>query len=176
MKWATKNVGASSPSDYGDYFAWGETQTKSTYDWDTCFDCLDGTYDGRWGIYKIGGKTRITPSSGHDTARENWGSTWRMPTIAELEELCNKCTWTWTSQGRHKGYKVTGPNGNSIFLPAAGWRYGTDRYKVGEYGYYWSSTLNSLYSNYARYLGFIGYHNTGSRGRLHGLSVRPVTD
>ena len=177
VKWATKNVGASSPSDYGDYFAWGETRTKSSYDWSNCFDCLDGKYDGRWGTYKIGGKTSISPTSGHDTARENWGGSWRMPTNAEFEELCEKCKWTWTSQGVHEGYKVTGPNGNSIFLPAAGWRVGTDRDYEGENGYYWSSTLSSSNSNSARNLYFDGrYNHTGSYNRSYGQSVRPVTD
>ena len=176
VKWATQNVGASSPSDYGDYFAWGETETKSRYDWDNCFDCRD-RYGIRWGIYKIGGKTSISPTSGHDTARENWGSTWRMPTDAENEELCNKCTWTWTSQGGHKGYKVTGPNGNSIFLPAAGWRDGTGTSYVGEEGNYWSSTLFSSYSVQACLLYFdSGSHNTGDVGCSLGLSVRPVTE
>ena len=176
VKWATKNVGASSPSDYGGYYAWGETRTKDNYDWETCFDCLDSTGDS-WGIYKIGGKTSISPTSGHDTARENWGGTWRMPTNAEFEELCNKCTWTWTSQGGHKGCKVTGPNGNSIFLPAAGWRSGTDRLFVGVDGYYWSSTLSSLVSFYARGLYFnSSNHYTIIGTRRDGRSVRPVTD
>ena len=177
VKWATKNVGASSPSDYGGYYAWGETETKSRYDWDNCFDCLDGKHDGRWGIYKIGGKTSISPTSGHDAARENWGSTWRMPTDAENEELCNKCTWTWTSQGGHNGYKVTGPNGNSIFLPAAGWRGRTDTYNVGESGHYRSSTLGTSSSYYARGLYFgSGGHFTNDYYRSYGRSVRPVTD
>ena len=100
-----------------------------------------------------------------------------MPTVAEFEELCNKCKWTWTSQGRHKGYKVTGPNGNSIFLPAAGWRDGTDSNYVGEYGYYWSGTLSTSSSDYARNLYFDGGdHDTGGRYRRFGLSVRPVTE
>ena len=176
VKWATKNVGASSPSDYGGYYAWGETETKSSYDWDNCFDCLDDTGDS-WGTYKIGGQTRIVPSSGHDTARENWGGTWRMPTDAEFDELCNKCTWTWTSQGGHKGYKVTGPNGNSIFLPAAGFRDGTDRFDVGEYGSFWSSTLSSSSSYDACGLSFgSGGHDTYDLYRSFGQSVRPVTD
>ena len=180
VKWATKNVGASSPSDYGDHFAWGETETKKRYYWDTYFDCLDD--EGRsWGIYKIGGKTSISPTSGHDTARENWGGSWRMPTDAEFEELCDetKCEWTWTSQGGHEGYKVTGPNGNSIFLPAAGWGfYGTDGYRVGENGCYWSSTLSSSDSNLARRLGFVCNHHYTDGGGLrgYGLSVRPVTE
>ena len=176
VKWATQNVGASSPSDYGGYYAWGETRTKSSYDLSNCFDCLDSTGDS-WGIYKIGGKTRIAPSSDHDTARENWGSTWRMPTDAENKELCNKCTWTWTSQGGHNGYKVTGPNGNSIFLPAAGWRYGTVTSDVGGSGVYWSSTLDSSISGYARFLVFNGSsHYTNYGNRRDGLSVRPVTE
>ena len=179
VKWATKNVGADRPSDYGDYFAWGETETKSSYYWSNCFDCLDSTGDS-WGTYKIGGQTRIAPSSGHDTARENWGGTWRMPTNAEFEELLKKCTWTWTSQGGHKGYKVTGPNGNSIFLPAAGRRYGTGTRYVGEEGEYWSSMLNSSNSSTACILNFdssypIEYiYSAGYRSC--GRSVRPVTD
>ena len=176
VKWATKNVGASSPSDYGDYFAWGETQTKKRFDWDNCFDCLDSTGDS-WGIYKIGSKTRIAPTSGRDTARENWGGTWRIPTFAEFGELCRKCKWTWTSQGGHEGYKVTGPNGNSIFLPAAGWRVGTDRVGVGECGDYWLSTHSSSLSSIACSLYFdSSFHGTCSVSRRNGQSVRPVTD
>ena len=176
VKWATQNVGASSPSDYGGYYAWGETETKSSYDWDNCFDCLDNSGNS-WGTYKIGGKTSISPTSGHDTARENWGGSWRMPTEAEFEELCNKCDWTWTSQGGHKGYKVTGPNGNSIFLPAAGWRGGTGSSRVGERGEYWSSTLSSSFSDCALELGSNGSnHYTDFSHRRFGQSVRPVTD
>ena len=159
VKWATKNVGASSPSDYGDYFAWGETRPKSSY---------------------VDGQTRIATTSGHDTSRENWGGTWRMPTKAEFEELCNgnNCKWTWTSQGGHWGYLVTSKiNRNSIFLPAAGWRRGTGRYNVGEYGYYWSSTLSPSISDGARCLNFdSGYYYTSTNFRSYGQSVRPVTE
>ena len=175
VKWATKNVGASSPSDYGYHFAWGETRKKDNYTLSTCFDCLDDKGDN-WGTYKIGGKTSISPTSGHDTARENWGGSWRMPTDSEFEELCKKCDWTWTSQDGHNGYKVTGPNGNSIFLPAAGWRVGTDTYYVGEGGYYWSSTLSSSNSYSAHYLKFFSsYHDTNDSLRGIGQGVRPVT-
>ena len=177
VKWATQNVGASSPSDYGGYYAWGETRTKSRYDWSNCFDCLDSTGDS-WGTYKKGGKTSISPTCGHDTARENWGGTWRMPTDAEFEELCTKCKWTWTSQGGYNGYLVTSKtNGKSIFLPAAGWRKDSDTYFVGEGGGYWSGSLSSSGSFFARGLCFdSGYHYTGGNGRRAGLSVRPVTD
>ena len=175
MKWATQNVGASSLSDYGGYYAWGETRTKSSYDWSNYFDCLDST-GGSWGTYKIGGKTSISPTSGHDIARENWGGTWRMPTDAELEELCKKCDWTWTSQDGHNGYKVTGPNGKSIFLPAAGFCSGTHTSAVGGV-FYWSSMLSSSDSGAARYLLFAnGDHGTCYGVRCCGLSVRPVTE
>lgn len=176
VKWATSNVGASSPSDYGGYYAWGETSTKSRYDWDNCFDCIDDKGDN-WGTYRLDGQTYITPSSGYDTAYENWGSTWRMPTDAENEELCKKCNWTWTSKNGHNGYTVTGPNGNSIFLPAAGYCRGTGSHLVGSYGYYWSSSLTSFYSGCARYMFFnSSEYDTDYNGRSLGLSVRPVTE
>ena len=179
VKWAMQNVGASSPSDNGGYFAWGETRPKSSYTWSNCFDCLDDTGDN-WGTYNIGGKTSISPTSGHDTARENWGGTWRMPTNAECEELCDedKCTWTWTSQGGHDGYLVTSKiNGNSIFLPAAGRRGSLDTDSVGGSGYYWSSTLSSSYSSSASYLQFYSSrHYTFDDNRIFGQSVRPVTE
>lgn len=176
VKWATKNVGASSPSDYGGYYAWGETRTKSSYEWSNCFDCLDDTGDS-WEMYKIGGTTRITPNSGHDTARENWGGKWRMPTDAKNNELLYKCTWTWTTQNGHEGYKVTGKNGNSIFFPAAGYHNGTDTFNMGHTGDYWSNMLSSSDSNGARCLCFnIGGHFMLYGSRRYGQSVRPVLD
>lgn len=119
VKWATCNVGASSLSAYGNYYAWGETRTKSEYNYSNSV-----TYEKSMGD--------IAGSSQYDAARANWGSSWRLPTKAEFQELINNCTWTWTSQGGHNGYKVTGKNGNSIFLPAAGWRYGSSLYYAGE--------------------------------------------
>lgn len=176
VKWATCNVGATSPSGYGGHYAWGETRTKLRYDWDNCFDYLDSKGDS-WSVCKIGGKTIITPTSGHDTARENWGGTWRMPTDAEFDELCSKCKWVRTSRGGHNGNIVTGPNGNSIFLPAAGFRSGTDSHNMGMLGYYWSSTLGSSGSDDALCLYFdCDYHFTGGGGCYSGFSVRPVTE
>ena len=177
VKWATCNVGANSPEDYGGYYAWGETETKARYDWGNCFDCLDKTGE-KWGIYKYkGGKTKITPDSRRDAARENWGGTWRMPTIKELEELNDRCTWEWTEKNGINGYVVTGPNGNSIFLPAAGYRSDASSYRVGEFGGYWSSTLSSSYSDLAQYLSFnSSNHKTVNSVRRYGFSVRPVTE
>ncbi len=162
VKWATCNVGASKPEDYGNYYAWGETKTKSTY-----YDDNSVT----WGksISDIGGQSQ------YDAARANWGGTWRLPTRAELEELENKCIWKWTTQNGVKGYKVTGPNGNSIFLPAAGYRYGSSLDSAGEGGYYWSSSLFESYGACYLYFDSIRQY-VNWYYRLNGLSVRPVAE
>ena len=100
-----------------------------------------------------------------------------MPILAEIEELIDQCTWEWTTVGGHKGNRVTGPNGNSIFLPAAGCPYGTSVNSLGSYGHYWSGTLFEGYSYYAYYLYFYNgsvYWNYGSR--YYGFSVRPVSE
>ena len=163
--WATSNVGASSPSDYGDYYAWGETTTKSSYTEDN-----SRTYEVSMGS--------ISRNTLYDAATANWGSGWRMPTKDELVELVYECTWQWTSQGGHNGFKVTGPNGNSIFLPAAGIRYGTSLYDAGDGGYYWSSTPYESNAQSAYYLGFYrgNYLDVDCYDRHYGRSVRPVSD
>jgi len=98
-----------------------------------------------------------------------------MPTKAEQDELRNNCTWTWTTQNGVEGYKVTGKNGNSIFLPAAGYRNGSSLSRAGSYGYYWSSSLLSSYSHNAYDLSFYSSSiDWGDYGRFLGLSVRPV--
>ncbi len=164
VKWATCNVGASTPGDYGNYYAWGETRPKSEY---TMSNSASG---GRsWG--DIGG------NSSRDAATANWGGSWRMPTEGEFQELVDNCTWTWTTQNGHKGYRVTGRNGQSIFLPAAGYRFGDTHGDDGEYGGYWSSTPWEGYSGLACYLYFGGGNlNVSWRDRYGGLSVRPVLE
>ena len=165
--WADRNVGANSPEDYGDYYAWGETSTKRDYSL--------YTYQ-----YYHNGYTNIGSNiagSRYDVARQAWGGGWKLPTKAQWEELENRCTWTWTTEGGHSGYKVTGPNGNSIFLPAAGLRGGTSSFSVGSEGSYWSSTLDESDTDHAWGLYFIsGNHNMCSYGRDFGLTVRPVTE
>lgn len=163
VKWATCNVGASSPEDYGDYFAWGETRTKSSY------TCRNSKTKKKKNIGDISGNPK------YDVARANWGGSWRMPTQVEMEELVDKCTWTWTTQGGHNGYKVTSKTtGNSIFLPAAGWRNGPSLYDAG---YYWSSAPREGGSQDAFGLYFYGGGRlTRWYGRYHGFSVRPVSD
>ena len=163
LKWATCNVGASAPEEYGDYYAWGETSTKSSYDTDN-----SKTYGKSMG--NIGG------NSSYDVVRYRWGGSWRMPTKAELEELKTKCTWTWTTQGGHNGYKVTSKtNGKSIFLPTAGWRDGASPIYVGESGYYWSSSPHesNTRSAYSLYFYSSG-HDVDWYRRSLGFSVRPV--
>ncbi len=181
VKWATCNVGASSPSDYGGYYAWGETETKSIYNWSTYKWCNGSSatmtkYSKSSSYGTVDNKTTLEPSD--DVAHVKWGGDWRMPTRAEQDELrnTNNCTWTWTTQGGENGYKVTSKkNGNSIFLPAAGYRGGSDLNGAGSYGYYWSSSLYASYSYYAYYLRFgsslVGWSDYDRYG---GFSVRPV--
>ena len=184
-KWASFNVGASKPEEYGDYFAWGEIQPKSDYSWSTykwCNGdynkltkyCTDSSY---WdGYYLIDNKTVL--DSEDDAASANWEGFWRIPTDADWTELRENCTWTRTDNYNAtsiKGYIVTGSNGNSIFLPFGGNRDNTDFYNVTSGGYYWSSSLNMDYPSRAWGVNF------GSDGvsrfrlnRYYGFSVRPV--
>ena len=177
VKWANMNVGAESPEDYGNYYAWGETATKSTYDWDNYFDAPDGSNNKFTKYNNNGGKTVL--DSEDDVAHVNWGGSWRMPTKAEWRELYDNCTWTWTTQNGINGYKVTsnkaGYTDKFIFLPAAGYRNGSGLYDVGSFGYYWSSSLDEDYSSVAWDLDFgSDYHGLYYYDRFSGLSVRPV--
>ena len=178
LKWATCNVGANAPEEYGDYFAWGETTTKDTYNWSTYKYCNGSyttltKYNANSSYGSVDNKTQLELSD--DAAAVNWGGAWRMPTDAEMTELRTECTWTWTSKGSVNGYQVTGPNGNSIFLPAAGYRRSSGLDGAGSDGYYWSS---SLYTDdpdgaYDVNFGSDGV-DWGNGGRCYGRSVRPV--
>lgn len=164
LKWATCNVGANKPEDYGNCYAWGETGTKSKY-----YSNNSKTYGKQM--------NDIKGNSQYDAARANWGGTWRLPTKAELEDLNNKCTWKWTTQNGVNGYKVTGPNGNSIFLPAAGYRYLSWLNFAGGDGSYWSSTPGESYSSNAYCLYFnSSEHYVYDSGRYFGHSFRPVSE
>ena len=169
LKWATCNVGANKPEDYGDYFAWGEVNTKSEY----------SPKKYKFGFLMTGFLNLITIGGikKYDAARYNWGGKWRIPTKAELQELCDKCTWIWMSQNGVEGYKVTGPNGNSIILPAARYRIWTLLGDAGSYGFYWSSTPNESDSYYAYGLSFnSSTHGLDYYNRYLGQSVRPVIE
>jgi hypothetical protein len=179
VKWATCNVGATKPEEYGDYFAWGETQPKDYYDWSTYKWCNGSyntltKYNNSSSYGTVDNKTQLELSD--DAARANWGGSWRMPTRAEQDELRENCTWTWTTQNGVNGYKVTSKkNGNSIFLPAAGYRDGSSLYRAGSYGYYWSSSLGTGYQDDACGLYFgSGYVGCDLNPRYIGFTVRPV--
>ncbi len=182
LKWATCNVGATTPEGYGDYFAWGETSPKNDYSWSTYKYCNGSDYtiikyctQSSYGYNGFTDNKTILDIS-DDVARANWGGKWRMSTKAEQDELRNNCTWTWTTQNGVNGCKVTSKtNGNSIFLPAAGYRNGTSVSYVGSYGYYWSSSLYENNPNYAYYLVFrSGGVGSSDYYRTRGHTVRAV--
>ena len=183
LKWATCNVGANAPEEYGYYFAWGEVEPKTTYDWSTYKYC-NGTNTSMTkycnnSSYGNNGftdnKTVLDPED--DAATANWGGAWRMPTKAEQDELRDHCIWTWTTQKGVKGYKVTGPNHNSIFLPAAGYMYGGSLYVAGADGFYWSGSLATDACAYDVYFesGYVAWsHSQIYDARYYGFTVRPV--
>ena len=173
LKWATCNVGASTPEDYGNHYAWGETGTKTSYLHSNSLTFSNTLTELRnAGI--IDGSDRLMLS--HDAARVNWGGTWRMPTKAECEELKDKCSWTWTTHNSVNGYKVTGPNGRSIFLPAGGGRLGMSLYDVGKDGDYWSSTADYANSYSLNINSYMGVRLIDWNDRNYGRSVRPVSE
>ena len=177
VRWATLNTVASSGS--GISYAWGETSTKSIYTWATYMWCWNGSsssltkYCTNSSYGTVDNKTVLDLEN--DAAHINWGGTWRMPTYDELNELRKMCTWEWTAQGGMNGYKVTGPNGNSIFLPASGYSQEGSPQNEGKCGYYWSSSLNTSSPNYAYFL-FFESGNIGMTysAREIGYSVRAV--
>lgn len=174
VKWATCNVGASSPEDYGDYFAWGETSPKVVYDWDTYLHWNDLDGDGYCDYGEPTINSDISGNVQYDAATANWGGNWRMPTKDEMQELVDHCEWEWTQVNGVNGSKVIGPNGSCIFLPAAGIRYGTSLTNDGNYGSCWSSTP---YDSYASHLSFYdGDEGVYGSNRYYGQTVRPISE
>ena len=180
--WATCNVGASSPEGYGNYYAWGETSTKSTYNWDT-YKYANGNYDRltKYCNKSDNGNNGFTDNltqlqSGDDAATSAWGSGWRTPSKTQWDELLKNTTNKWTTQNGKKGRLFTSKkNGQTLFLPAAGCRYDSGLGDAGSYGYYWSSSLNTDYPYFAWVFGFYSfdyYMNFSNRG--YGFTVRPV--
>ena len=188
--WATRNVGANSPEDYGDYFSWGETEPKDYYDWANYKWNQGGYYDELhiWtegGITKycnisdvgyngfVDNKTELDPSDDAACAHYPGG---RMPSSEQVEELLNSCFWMWTTLNGVNGHLVTGPNGKSIFLPAAGDRWYDYLSGGGTYGLYWSRTLDCNDPRYSYNLEFFN-RSTGYLTNLYreqGLTVRAV--
>lgn len=175
VKWASCNVGATAPEKYGNYYAWGEVLPKRDYIWGTykyyngnsltkyCTDSKYGTVDNK-----------TTLEAMDDAAAYNWGGSWRMPTDAEWTELREQCTWTWTTRNGENGYEVKSKtNGNSIFLPAAGYRRDLSHPKVGYFGYFWSSSLHDSEHSLDVYFNS-DFIRSGMDLRSRGRSVRPV--
>ena len=179
-KWATCNVGATKPEEYGNYYAWGETTTKSSYSYDNYKWSNDGCdtftkYNTSSSYGTVDNKTVLELAD--DAARANWGGAWRMPTDAEWTELRENCTWTWTTKNGVNGYEVkSNINGNSTFLPAAGGRDDDDLDGVGDCGGYWSGSLGADYPYYAWIVLFYsdGVYRNEYGYRCCGQSVRPV--
>ena len=197
VKWASWNVGASSPEGYGAYFAWGETDIKWNYDW-TSYQWCNGDYN-KLTKYCPSDKTDYWDDIGSpdnktvldlddDAAHVNWGGSWRMPTDAEWTELRNNCTWTWTNNYNNTGIagrivtsKKSGYTDKSIFLPAAGRQSGSDLNSVGSNGLYWSSSLSTDYQHSPDNAWEVNFYSVYvyrmiSDNRCHGLSVRPVSE
>ena len=182
VKWATCNLGASKPEDYGGYYAWGETSAKSDYTWSTYKWCNGSNttltkYNTTSSCGTVDNKTALELSD--DAARANWGGSWRMPTEAEFEELINNTDRSWTTENGVYGWKCvstkTGHTDKYIFLPAAGYRLGTSLNGAGSYGYYWSSSLGTSFPYYGRNLYFSSSNcNMKNFDRYSGFSVRPV--
>ena len=180
VKWASFNVGATSPEEYGDYFFWGGISPERSFTSANCF-----TYDKTIEELKysgiIGSDENLTTA--FDAATANWGDAWRMPTSDEMGELINNCTWEWDSiivkidavqLDTIRGSKVTGPNGNSIFLPTAGSKYRTTLSNAGSIGHYWSATPTEKSALYLK-LSKNGPEMEEQRTHL-GYTVRPVSE
>lgn len=180
VKWAQCNIGAATPEEFGNYYAWGETDIKEKYIWDTYKHC-NGTSTSltKYCSYESFGHvdSKMQLEQHDDVATATLGDGWRLPTIAEYEELMNKCTWVWTTKNGVNGYKVTGRNGKSIFLPAAGYRYNSMLYSENSYALYWLNSLNDAGCYYAQCAVF--YENNlqhNFKMRFYGLTVRAVYD
>lgn len=168
VKWATCNVGAIQPEEFGDYFAWGEVEPKEDYAWNT-YKHSEGS-----NLIKYTGSDKTVLDPEDDAATVNWGGEWRIPTIAELDELKNNCTWDWTTQNGVNGYKVTGTNGNSIFLPVTGFMYGKNLTN-DEWGFYSSNSYgNGAMSNTSSMSFASNIIDWNHSARRYGRSVRPV--
>ena len=193
--WAETNIGAQNSSDYGYYFWWGDTvgYKRVNGKWVASDGSLSNFSFSNAPTYGEFGKSNSTLqsegwitscgvlASSHDAARAHWGSNWRMPTDCEQQSLVDNCTWTWTTKNGVYGYEVRGKgnySGASIFLPAAGYGFGTYLNDAGSYGYYWSSVPYSDFNHCSWFLYLdSSYHSTENCGfRYYGHPVRPVSD
>ena len=187
--WATTNIGAEKPEDYGYYFWWGDTvgYKRENGKW-VASDGSNSNFSFSYGNTPTYGKDNSTLQSEgwitsdgvlapeHDAAHKHWGGDWRMPTSQEFRDLNSKCDWVWTSTNGIYGLIVSGKGdyaSNRIFLPCAGGGGGTSLYDAGSHGQFWSSVPDSDYDQ-AISLGFSGYHDMFGTHRFYGRSVRPL--
>ena len=182
LLWASHNVGTTNPEGYGDFFAWGETQPKSYYEWET-YNLANGSFEQLTkycssASYGLNGYTDnlVTLEPADDAAAFKVGGGARIPTRADWNELKEHTTSTWTTSNGVRGRLYTAPNGKSIFLPAAGTIWGSDHHYADSYGYYWSASLDAEETYYA----WCFYFNSGQEGgidyngRDDGMPVRAV--
>lgn len=184
--WAVCNLGSETPEGYGQYFAWGETQPKSYYDWETYKHCMSDynklvkyCNDANYGYLGFTDDLTMLKAS-DDAASYNWGEGWQMPSYSQLQELYQKSDMKWQMQNGVSGMRFTGPNGNTLFLPAAGFIRGDEHQAVTGKGFYWSNEL---------FLGYEGHEDTENPSnawlfsllsnmcdeyRSWGFSIRPV--
>ena len=170
VKWATCNVGANTPEEYGDYYAWGEVETKESYE--------PNNYKFVNGGSPVNDKNTLDIEN--DVAHKEWGGKWRMPSREEFDELIQNCTWTWTTQKGVNGFLVTsnkpGYTDRSIFLPAAGLRSLSELRLSGNIGFYWTTTPSEHFAESACFLyitpGFKSLYESAARNQAH--TVRPV--
>lgn len=172
VKWRAWNLGATKPEEFGDFYAWGEVQTKERYQADT-YKWSDATFEKMTKYNATDGLTKLAASD--DAAAAKLGGKYRMPTADEFKDLREKCTWTFEKRGDVEGYTVTATNGNSIFLPLCGMRYEDNRLHK-DYGLYWSSNVEASKSNALS----LSLHNGEVKEydiqRFVGFSIRPVSD
>lgn len=176
-RWATCNIGSKSPAGYGDYFAWAETKPKDSYTEANYSGCIDIYIDGLGDIKSdtVRCQYRIIDNPRFDAARKSWGENWELPTAKDFAELNKECSWTLKSIDGHKGYLITGPNGNSIFLPMAGLKENQYKSQVGTGGFYWTGDSWDARDRST----MVDFHKSSHNGsiwcyRYKGLSIRPV--
>jgi uncharacterized protein (TIGR02145 family) len=171
VKWAACNLGANSPEECGDYYAWGEIETKADYS--------DVNYEHKNGSYSYTDIGENIAGTRYDVARAVLGGSWRLPQVEQIQELIDACTFEKHEYKGVNGQKVTGPNGNSIFLPITGYYAGrsiNNRDKNGDVRF-WASQMYTSYNHYAyAYLGYGNYTSTQTRDRKDGLVIRPICD
>ena len=184
VKWANCNVGATKPEEYGDFYAWGEVAPKTYYDWAT-YKWTQGNdmlikyfTDEGDGNGEMTADNKTVLDAGDDIASVSKGGNWRIPTVAEVEELINGCIWTWTTLNGVEGYEVKSQtNDNTIFLPAAGGRFLDEHGALREECLYWSSSLavEENFSAWSLNASEIDGVYLNPIPRNYGFSIRGVT-